>query len=377
MVITLGIIFAFCVIAFTIAFWPSEEEELIVENSPASSAVPAEPTKEPEVEVAKKPLRLLESKAPTLQGNVGVKVGLDEDGNEIWMKNLHLANQYCSPETLVEGKTTAIGNHVYRVPAEYSWGEAGEKNNEKEMVEVQLSGLTPISPYGENQYFLARQEWTGKKIHIFDYDEEKEAFEKQWEKGQSILNDEAEATPGTIIVDGRYLAGSKFVKVENEFFIPLAAVSEFSMLGDFRNDTNSKTLTVPYSTASGFGVCHVPYDVTKSVDQQNTNTFKSLINGELIDFQAGNGRECYVPASELSRYTGWYIYTNDDIISIVTDELNVSDLAMVKEVGAADLPIDMQLEQGGPIVQNYEPTELENELKNEADSNPESSSTED
>lgn len=368
MIIVIGVIFVFCVAAFTIVFLSRKEKNPSEQDTQTASSTVVEPTEEPETESEEKTFRLLESKSPTLQGNVGVKIGLDEEGNEIWEQSLLLANQYCTSESLVEGKSTAIGNHVYRVPAEYSWGEAGGMSSGKEIEEIQLSGLTPISPYGENQYHLARQEWTGLKIYMFDYDEEKEAFEKQWEKGQSILNNEVIAEPGTIIVDGRYLPGSKFVKVDNEFFIPLAPVSEFSMLGDFRDDVKKHTLTVPYSTISGFGICRVPYDVSNSPgSQNNTQKFEFLINGEQVNFRIGDGSDCYVPASELSRYTGWYIYTNDDIINIVTDELNVSNLAMVKKTGATDLPIDMQLELGGSIIQHYDPFELENELVNSND----------
>lgn len=369
MIIVIAMIIAFCVGAFVIISLSHKREEKLPEPEvQTSSSTIVDTTQNPETEPVKKTFKLLESESPTLQGHVGVKVGLDEEGNELWKQSLQLANQYCTPESLVEGKTTAIGNHVYRVPVEYSWGEAGEGNEKNETTEIQLSGLTPISPYGENQYLLSRQEWTGLKIHMLDYDEEKEAFEKQWEKGQSILNEEIDAEPGTIIVDGRYLPGSKFVKVEDELFIPLAPVSEFSMLGDFRNDVDNSTLTVPYSTASGFGICRVPYDIGKRAGSpNNTQTFKALVNGEQVDFRIGDSRDCYVPASELSRYTGWYIYTNDDIINIVTDELNVSNLAMVKKTGATDLPIEMQIEQGGPIVQHYDPAELENELSNSND----------
>ena len=62
-------------------------------------------------------------------------------------------------------------------------------------------------------------------------------------------------------------------------------------------------------------------------------------------FRHGDGGSlCYVPVSELSRYTGWYIYTADNIVSIVTSDLDVTNNFVLNTQGSQSL--EEQLKRG-------------------------------
>ena len=66
-----------------------------------------------------------------------------------------------------------------------------------------------------------------------------------------------------------------------------------------------------------------------------------------------------MPQSEVSRYAGWYFYTNGDVLSIVTDDLSVNNnfvLYVQKDRSAKD-----QVAENGIIIRSsnqYDPSEI-------------------
>ena len=189
-----------------------------------------------------------------------------------------------------------------------------------------------------------RQEFTGKRIYVFETNEELEDAQKAWDNGQAILNGEV-SDENALIVNGRLVTGANVQNVDEEWYIPLLYVASVVNPDLYVNNTEAQTLTIPLQGTYAGATITVPYALRGVGSQAATDTFEAgNYNSNLGEgtsnevywtdtFRAGDGNACYVPASELSRYTGWYIYTNGNTIHVVTDETDVSDLFVLDTRG--------------------------------------------
>lgn len=289
---------------------------------------------------------LLESAEPTLQGHNGYFTQ-EENGQKIWERDKAFADEWCTSATAVDGLKTFLGNQVYAVPASSITGDAVPEGQEDPTVYVQLYGYSPnvvdADGYVRNISIWLRQEYTGKRIYVFDTQEDLDAAQQAWDAGQVILNNTSD-TKNALIVNGRLVDGGHPKFEDGECYIPLTYVASAVNPDLYYNDTEKGILTVPLQGFYAGSTISVPYSIgAPGVYKKSTfeagNYNASLGEGTDADvywtdqFTIGEGNACYVPASELSRYTGWYIYSNGDSVHIVTDETDLSDLFILDTRG--------------------------------------------
>lgn len=312
------------------------------ESTPISTAETAMPSPAPIAqstdENAATEFVLLDSVEPTLQGHNGYFTQ-EENGERIWERDKQFADEWCADDTAVEGLKTFLGNQVYAVPTSAIIGSGNVDPANDETVYIQLYGYSPnvvdADGYVRNTAIWMRQEFTGERIYVFETNEELEDARKAWDDGQAILNGEVN-DENALIVNGRLVTGARVQNVNGEWYIPLLYVAPVVSPDLYVNNTDAQTLTIPLQGYYAGSTITVPYAL-RGVGSDSTDTFEAgnynsnLGEGTGNDvywtdtFRAGDGNACYVPASELSRYTGWYIYTNGNAIHVVTDETDVSD----------------------------------------------------
>lgn len=137
-------------------------------------------------------------------------------------------------------------------------------------------------------------------------------------------------------------------------------------------DTTNATYDIPLETGDGLSILKVPYDAS-TIGYVTNKKFTTGNNSEdagddawTEEFHAGAGNSCFVPQSELSRYTGWYIYTNGSVISIVTDKLSVTDNVVCK-MDQGNRSAKAQMENGGTVTRTNTADELERLLGTDAE----------
>lgn len=345
----IGIVLAF--IAVAVGFSLLTHREATPDSAPIATAETAEPTPEPSApateETASADFVLLDSAEPTLQGHNGYFTQ-EENGEKIWERDKRFADEWCTDDTAVEGLKTFLVNQVYAVPTSAIVGAENVDPSNDETAYIQLYGYSPnvvdADGYVRNTSIWMRQEFTGKRIYVFETNEELEDAQKAWDNGQAILNGEV-SDENALIVNGRLVTGANVQNVDGEWYIPLLYVASVVNPDLYVNNTEAQTLTIPLQGTYAGATITVPYALRGVGSQAATDTFEAgnynsnLGEGTSNDvywtdtFRAGDGNACYVPASELSRYTGWYIYTNGSAVHVVTDETDVSDLFVLDTRG--------------------------------------------
>lgn len=332
------IVIAFVLILILLIALPKKSDESVSTSSSISTHEDEpEEMKSEDLSDESKAFTLMESKSPTKQGR-SIMTGTDENGEVIWDKEKELAEQYCTAETAT-GEISQVGNPIYQVPTEFIFGDIGESTEESGIVKVQLFGYTPMLAESPSQFMYPRKERNGKKIYLFDSKEEEIQFQTEWKKGMDIIEGRAAGNYGDIIVNGRYLTAYSFREIDGEIYVPLASIGQVVDPIGFHVDAADRMVTFTTSTATGEEIIRVPYTTTSVGSNANHQTFEASVsedNSVVETFRAGDTTLCYVPVSELSRYTGWKIYTNGDVVSIVTDELNVSNLTAIRPVEVND-----------------------------------------
>lgn len=338
---------AFVLAVLYLAFRPRTTE---VPDAPetAETAV-TEPVEEPTpetYETATEGFVLLPSSEPTLQGHNGYFTQ-EDNGQKIWERDKKFADEWCTEDTAVDGLKTFLGNQVYAVPASSITGTPVPEGQEDPTVYVQLYGYSPnvvdADGYVRNISIWMRQEYTGKRIYVFDTQEDLDAAQKAWDAGQAILNGTSDVK-GALIVNGRLVDGGYPKLKDGEWYIPLTYVASVVNPDLYYNDTEKGVLTIPLQGCYAGATISVPYSlgapgIYKDSTFEAGNYSASLGEGSEDDtywtdtFTIGEGNACYVPASELSRYTGWYIYSDGSSVHVVTDETDLSDLFVLDTRG--------------------------------------------
>lgn len=289
---------------------------------------------------------LLPSSEPTLQGHNGYFTQ-EDNGQKIWERDKEFADKWCTEDTAVAGLKTFLGNQVFAVPASSITGNAVPEGQEDPTVYVQLYGYSPnvvdADGYVRNISIWMRQEYTGKRIYVFDTQEDLDAAQKAWDAGQAILNGTSDVK-GALIVNGRLVDGGYPKLEDGEWYIPLTYVASVVNPDLYYNDTEKGVLTIPLQGSYAGATVSVPYSIGapglyKASTFEAGNYNASLGEGADGDsfwtdqFTIGQGNACYVPASELSRYTGWYIYSDGSSVHVVTDDTDLSDLFVLDTRG--------------------------------------------
>ena len=223
-----------------------------------------------------------------------------------------------------------------------------------------ISGYSPIKLFEGNisdPTFL-REEDTGERIYVFPNKTEESVFQDAWNSGQRILSGKTNGDHGTIIVDGRMIPAQYFEKDGQIYFslVPVASAVDPSL--HYTEDRGCVSVR-----PNEFLTVQVPTNAANSDQKKVFNvagskfTFKSW-SGEsfsidtmpVLDYDT-----TIISAENASKMFGWRMYTNGDVLSIVSDPLNVTNKTVIYTSGSMGLTSVLEKdENGNDVVNTYD-----------------------
>lgn len=212
------------------------------------------------------------------------------------------------------------------------------------------NAILPVSftaDYEGNGYM--REETTGKKIHLFGNTSDVETFLDNWDAGQRILSGKTEAEENSIIFDGT-LTPYKFVEKNGTLYFNLSEIAPLASSSTYYDET------MGYIDVYVNDFCNVRVPTTAA----NPMMQKSLgVQGDNFKFLSWNGEEFEawgpvldaidpeISIDDASMMFGWKMYTNGTALSIVTDPLNVTSLAAIRDKGNVGIKVVLEYGDDG------------------------------
>ena len=223
-----------------------------------------------------------------------------------------------------------------------------------------ISGYSPIKLFEGNiaDTTFLREEDTGKRIYVFPNKTEESVFQNAWESGQRILSGKTNGDHGTIIVDGRMIPAQYFEKDGQIYFslVPVASAVDLSLR--YTEDRGCVSVR-----PNEFLTVQVPTNAANSEQKKvfhvagSKFTFKSW-SGEsfsidtmpVLDFDT-----TIISAENASKMFGWRMYTDGDVLSIVSDPLNVTNKTVIYTSGSMGLTSVLEKdENGNDVINTYD-----------------------
>lgn len=234
------------------------------------------------------------------------------------------------------------------VPYEYFLGhQIYESQANGEQYIFSGNSVLPISfDPDEKANGYIREEDTGKKIHLFGNTSDLKNFEDSWDAGQRILSGKTNAPENAIIFDG-ILTPYTFERKNGTIYFDLSEMTPLLTPDSYYDETMGYIDVY----VNDFCTVRVP---TTAVNPMMSETFGVV--GDNFKFRSWNGEKFttwgpvldalnpQISIEDASMMFGWKMYTNGTALSIVTDPLNATPLAAIKESG--DMGIKIVLETG-------------------------------
>lgn len=226
----------------------------------------------------------------------------------------------------------------------YISGETGE--------EYIYSGntLMPISFNSDDDGLgYMREEETGRRIHMFGNTSDVQNFLDSWDEGQAILNGTESAPENAIIFDG-CLTPYFYSTEGNEIYFNLSEIAPLASSFTYYEPTMGYIDVY----VNDFTVVQIPTNAANEMLRQTFN-----VVGEQFTFRSWNGESFTATATVLdaldpmisledaSLMFGWHFYTDGNALSIVTDPLNATSLAAVRQSGDMGLKIVLERDEDG------------------------------
>lgn len=182
-----------------------------------------------------------------------------------------------------------------------------------------------------------REEKTGKRIHTFANQDEYEDFLKNWESGQRILSGKTNGEKGTILIDGA-MTPFKYVEENGQILFNLYEISS-AICGTTSYSEDAGYITVYPNEFIAVGV---PTDAANEMLRKtyrvdwDTFEFQSWL-GDKFSYRAPvlDYMDMLISVEDASRMFGWRMYTDGNVLSIVSDPLNVNDKAIIYNFGGS------------------------------------------
>ena len=191
-----------------------------------------------------------------------------------------------------------------------------------------------------------REENTGKRIHMFGNTSDLNNFQDEWDAGQRILSGKTEIPENFIIFDGA-LTPYTFERKNGTMYIDLSELASY-ISPEIYYDELMGYIDI---YVNDFSTVRIP---TTAANPMMRKTYGVV--GDNFEFRSWNGEKFtawgpvldalhpQISIEDASMMFGWKMYTNGTALSIVTDPLNVTPLAAIKESG--DLGIRIVLKVG-------------------------------
>lgn len=206
---------------------------------------------------------------------------------------------------------------------------------------LELNAFDTIS---ENEGYLLRKEGSDERIRLFDTQEELDAANQAWEKGQAILNGQADEIQGGIILDGCLLDGVSWEigssYSEKSVYVPLKDLAFNFSSGSYVTITG--VLHIPTYEGCGNASIEIPSTKSAGFDNEvqafyidkdnNTWHYNAWSDGGLWEDDFTLTSDNFVmPAEWASRLTGWTFYFDGVMLNIVTEPCNVNNNFILRQ----------------------------------------------
>ncbi|OUP04982.1 hypothetical protein B5F36_01580 [Anaerofilum sp. An201] len=233
---------------------------------------------------------------------------------------------------------TETGHQLYRSPVEEEF-YAGAEEGTDEPANYIISGYSLMLVQNgviEDRGFL-REEGTGERIHVVQNSTAKDNFLKAWNDGQAILNGDTQGEKGSIIIDG-CLTSYQYTEKNGEIYFNLAEVAnEICSIAPYKEESGYVTVY-----PNEFFSIQIPTTAAAGINPEAFN-----IVGDTFLFRGWNGNNFEyrapvldylhpeISAHNASRMFGWRFYTDGEVLSIVSDPLNVNDNVVIYANGGS------------------------------------------
>lgn len=196
----------------------------------------------------------------------------------------------------------------------------------------------------EDEGYLLRKADSDERIRLFDTQEELNAANTAWEKGQAMLNNTADEVYGGIILDGCYLEGVSWETAslysEESVYVPLKDIAIAFSSGSYV--TTSGVLHIPTYEGCGNASIEIPSKKSVGFDSEVQAFYIDKNNGTWHYNAWGDGGlweddfkltldSFFMPAEWAGRLTGWRFYFDGVMLNIVTEPCNVNNNFMLRQ----------------------------------------------
>lgn len=216
-------------------------------------------------------------------------------------------------------------------------------------------GLIPVRDGVLDDIGFLREEGTGARIRTFLNESERDAFLQNWESGQRILSGETYGEKGTILVDGT-LTPYVFKERNGEMYFNLYEIgAEICSMVYYEEDFGyisiypNEYLAVKLPTDAANEMLRATYKVESGKFEFNSwwgDSFSFRAN--VLDY-----RTLSISARDASRMLGWRMYTDGNVLHIVSDPLNVNNNAIVYNYGGSmGYKVVLEYDDNGKAVAN-------------------------
>lgn len=179
---------------------------------------------------------------------------------------------------------------------------------------------------------ILREEGTGKQIRTFITQSEVDMFNKGYEEGQAILRGEKKSKPQGIIYDGVLTPFTFEGEANADAVIDLRDIALWSS-PDFycyENDAPEIIVVVNENYAAGFKTMLLRESSYDRLDVNVVdNSYRFRAYGVEFRTQLVHPDKPQLTVKEIARMLGWTVYSDGQCLSILTDESNITDKAIV------------------------------------------------
>ena len=239
------------------------------------------------------------------------------------------------------------GNHKLVLNGQYILYEGIDENGEAK--QYIISGADPVLYTGPQTTFddimVARQEETGKRIYLFDSQEDVDKFLKSREEGRAVLDSASQEGDWKIVLNGQLIDGaSPMLGEDGLLYLPLRQLAEAYNPPYTQFDSTNGVLYIALDDCL-FGI---PCD-DASISTKNKYVFEKLSDGYVhyryTDMGVGGNlttltgsprvpqtaEYCWVTPDDLAFILGWDISVKGHVIHVQSDPLDDSDLYILSE----------------------------------------------